>query len=201
MQDLPAQELLNYGGFALRQADWAARLDNPDWQILLKLKVEGVTLLLPDIQELRPLVRALEVRFRAEVALRRFDDAIRTAKTMFALSRHLGEHPTLVANLVGFFTVNAAIDALEEMLQQPGCPNLYWALTNLPVPLVPLDKGMDGERVIVLAEFRDLDDTSPMSGDQLKRFIAHCDELLGDGKPVRPGEGRVSHLVGCADQG
>ena len=34
------------------------------------------------------------------------------------------------------------------MLEQPGCPNLYWALTNLPDPLVPLDKGMDGERVM-----------------------------------------------------
>ena len=192
LRELPAQDLLNYGGFALRQADWAARLDKPDWQVLLKLKVEGVSLLLPDIQELRSLVRALEVRFRAEVALRRFDDAIRTAKTMFALSRHFGEHPTLVANLVGFFTANAAIDPLEEMLEQPGCPNLYWALTNLPVPLVPLDKGMDGERVIVMAEFRDLDDRSPMTADQLKTFIVHWDELLGNGKPVRPGEGRMS---------
>jgi hypothetical protein len=191
LKDLPAQELRYYGGFALRQADRAARLDNPDWQILLKLKVEGVALLLPDIQAFRPLVRALEMRFRAEIALRRFDDAIGTAKTMFALSRHLGEHPTLIASLVGFFTVNAAIGPLEEMLEQPGCPNLYWALTNLPHPLVPLDKGMDGERVTVLAEFRDLDDRSPMSADQLKGFIAHCDELLGDGTPARPGESRV----------
>jgi hypothetical protein len=192
LKDLPAQELRDYGGFALRQADWAARLDNPDWQILLKLKVDGVALLLPDLQELRPLVRALQVRFRAEVALGRFDDAIRTAKTMFAISRHLAEHPTLIANLVGFVAANTAIGPLEEMLEQPGCPNLYWALTNLPQPLVPLDKGMDGERVTVQAEFRGLDDTSPMGADQVKRFVAHCDELLGDGKPVKPGEGRMS---------
>ena len=45
------------------------------------------------------------------------------------------------------------------MLEQPGCPNLYWALTNLPSPLVSLDKGIEGERALVLAEFRDLDDT------------------------------------------
>ncbi len=61
---------------------------------------------------------------------------------------------------------------LEEMLEQPGCPNLYWALTNLPSPLIPLDKGMDGERVMHQWLFRDLDDSAPMSKDQLKKFIA-----------------------------
>ena len=148
LKELPAQELQDYGRFALSQADWAARLDNPDWQILLKLKADGIDLLLPDVQQIRALARALQVRFRAEIALGRFDDAIRTAKTMFAMSRHLGEHPTLIGNLVGIAIATMAIGPLEEMLEQPGCPNLYWALTNLPSPLIPLDKGMDGERVM-----------------------------------------------------
>ena len=141
LKELPARELQEYGGLALRQADWAARLDNPDWQILLNLKAEGIYLLIPDVQELRPLANALKVRMRAEVALGRFDDALRTAKTMFALARHLGEHPTFVGNLFGFAVANAAIGPLEEMLEQPGCPNLYWALTHLPNPLVPVDQG------------------------------------------------------------
>ena len=140
LKELPARELLDYGGLALRQADWAARLDNPDWQILLRLKAEGIYVLVPDVQELRSLSQALKVRMRAEVALGRFDDALRTAKTIFALARHLGEHPTFVGNLVGFATATAAVGPLEEMLEQPGCPNLYWALTHLPDPLVPVDR-------------------------------------------------------------
>ena len=187
LKELPAQELKDYGGSPCRQADWAARLDTPDWQILLNLKTEGVALLLPDVQQIRPLASALQVRFRAEIGLRRFDDAIRTAKTMFAISRHMSEHPMLIGNLVGIAIATMAIGPLEEMLEQPGCPNLYWALTNLPVPLVPIDKGMGGERALVLAEFRDLDDSAPMSADQLKKFIAHMDRLLGDGKPPKPG--------------
>ena len=129
------------------------------------------------------------MRFRAEVALGRFDDALRTAKTMFAMSRHLGEHPTLIGNLVGIAIANIAIGPLEEMLEQPGCPNLYWALTNLPDPFISLEKGMDGERVIVLAEFRDLDDRRPMSADQLKTFIAHMDKVLGDEEPIKSAKG------------
>ncbi len=177
LKELLAQELQDYGKIALRQADWAARLDKPDWQILLKLKTDGVSLLLPDVQEMRSLANALKVRFRAEVALGRFDDALRTAKTMFALSRHMSEHPTLIGGLVGVAITLIAIGPLEEMLEQPGCPNLYWALTNLPNPLISLDKGMEGERVLIAGEFRDLNDSAPMSEDQLQKLIAHIDKV------------------------
>src|SRR5262249_40668414 len=141
-KELAAQELLDYGKFALRQADWAARLDKPDWQVLLKVRTDGMGVLIPDVQQMRSLANALKGRFRAEVALGRFDDALRTAKTMFALSRHMGEHPTLIGDLVGMALALVTIGPLEEMLEQPGCPNLYWALTNLPNPLISLAKGM-----------------------------------------------------------
>jgi hypothetical protein len=189
LKELPARELQDYGGFALRQADWAARLDKPDWQILLKLKSDGISLLLPDLQEMRKLATALKVRFRTEVALGRFDDALRTAKTLFAMTRHLGEHPTFIGSLVGIAVAFNAIGPLEEMLEQPGSPNLYWALTNLPRPLVPLDKGAEGERATVDAEFRDLSETAPMSPEQIARFVAHIDSLLSGDKPIKPGDG------------
>jgi hypothetical protein len=193
LKELPALELEEYGRLALRHADRAARLDNPDWQVLLKLKSDGINLLLPEVQQIRSVARALAVRFRSEIALGRFDDAIRTAKTLFAMSRHLSEHPTLIADLVAISAADTAIGPLEEMLQQPGCPNLYWALTNLPAPLVPLDRGMEGERVMSLSptEFGELDEKAPMTADQIKSLIAKWDVLLGDGKPLKPGESPV----------
>jgi hypothetical protein len=177
LKDLPAQELLDYGRSALRQADWAARLDKPDWEILLKLKTDGIGLLLPDVQQMRALANALKVRFRGEVASRRFDDAIRTAKTMFALSRHMGDHPTLIGDLVAIAIATITIGPLEEMLQQPGSPNLYWALTNLPNPMISIENGLQGERVLVRGEFHDLDDTAPMTEEQIKKLIAHIDKI------------------------
>lgn len=162
---------------ALRQADRAARMDKPDWQILLKAKTDGIGLLLPDVQKMRMLASELQQRFHAEVAQHRFDDAIRTAKTMFALSRHMGEHPTLIGDLVAIAIAFVAIGPLEEMLEQPGCPNLYWALTNLPNPLVPLEKGMEGERLLIQAELHDLDENAPMSEERLRKLIGHVDEL------------------------
>jgi hypothetical protein len=199
LKELPAKELLDYGHAALRQADWAARLDKPDWQILLKLKIEGISLLLPDVQQMRTLAGALKVRFRAEVATGRFDDALRTAKTMFAMSRHMGEHPTLIGDLVGIALATITIGPLEEMLEQPGCPNLYWALTNLPTPLISVQTGMEGERALIRGEFRDLDDSAPMSEEQIKKLIVHIDKILEiaqieQKKPDQPNRGTRAFL-------
>ena len=193
LEELRAQELPDDGRFELRQIDWAARLDTPDWQVLRKLKADGIEGSIPEVQAIRAMNRALQVRFRAEIAQGRFDDAIRTAKTFFAMSRHLGQHPTLIGNLVGMAIAAVAIDHLEKMLDQPDCPNLYWALTNLPRPLISLDKGMDGERVMMAWVFRDLNARAAMSVEQIREFVAHMDKMLVDdilvieGTPAKPG--------------
>lgn len=175
------------GKLSLQQVDRAARMDKPDWQILEKLRVDGINLLLPDVQKMRQLAAGLQVRFRDEVAQRRFDDAIVTAKTMFALSRHMGEHPTLIGSLVAIAIAQVAIQPLEEMLGTPDCPNLYWALTHLPAPFIALDRGMEGERTFVMSVFRDLDDQKPMTTAQLKTFVKMVNGLL-DGPNSKVGQ-------------
>jgi hypothetical protein len=171
LAELPLDELRNYGSAALRQADWAARLDTVDWQDLLRGRDGRLEELPPEAGPLQVLAVALQVRFRAEIAGRQFDDAIRTAKTMFALARHLGEHPSEIANLVGLATAHLALNTLEELIQQPGCPNLFWALTDLPCPLVDLRKGSHAECQLVAAELRALRDDDAMTEADLEKFI------------------------------
>ena len=158
-QNCPLSELPNdlteYGGVSTRQADHAARLDTCDWQILNKLRTDGAMLLLPDVQQMRMLAAALKVRYRAQAKAGKFDEAIKTHQTMFALARHLIDHPTLIGNLVGMAIANLAIGPFEEMIQQPGCPNLYWALSQLPSPLIDIRKGSQGERFFINAEFNE----------------------------------------------
>ena len=172
----------------------AARLDKPDWQILLKLRADGFETLLPDVQAMRSLGKALAVRFRAEIAGGRVDDAIRTAKTMFGMARRMGEHPTFIGELVGFAIAFTAINPLEEMLEQPGCPNLYWALTNLPDPFISIKTGLDGERLSIWGCTRDLDSSGPIGAEQIRKFIGVYDKLVGENSPDRPPGGiqRVS---------
>jgi hypothetical protein len=174
------------GQAALRQADRAARLDKPDWGILDQLKRDGYSLLLPDVQGMRELALGLQERFRRENASGRIDDALETAKTMFAMARHLGEHPTLIGDLVGISVANVAIVPLEELLEHPDCPNFYWALTDLPEPLVPLCAGMAGQGVADASELRALDDRGPMTGKEIDKFLAHVEWLATGDMPRRP---------------
>lgn len=177
--ELAKQPLENYGGSALTQADWAARLDTADWGVLERLQTEGTDLRLPELGPLRVLATALQVRFRGEVARKEYDSAIRTAKTMFAFARHLGENPTIQANRLGLEAAHLALDTLEEMLQQPGCPNLYWAFTDLPHPLVDLHKGVQGERVQTEHEFRGLRADALMTDEQIEELVARLSGRAG----------------------
>jgi hypothetical protein len=178
LANLPADKLRNYGGHALTQADWAARLDTPDWEVLQKIQSGGMDLRLPELGPLRILAEALQVRFRGAVAGRRFDDAVGTAKTMFALARHLAECPVGAANRLGLSVGDLALDTLEEMVQQPGCPNLYWALTDLPCPLVDLRKGLQGDRVLAAADLRALRE-EPMTEAQLEAVVSRLSGTIG----------------------
>jgi hypothetical protein len=167
------------GRAALQQADRAARMDKPDWQILLKLRSEGISLLLPDLQKMRFLAQELQERFRTEVEQRRFNDALATAKTMLAMARHMGEHPTLIGDLVAIAIAHIALAPLEDMLAQPGCPNLYWALTHLPAPFISLTKGTEGERVFIQTELAGLVDTRPLGPKEIESLVKHIDMIRG----------------------
>lgn len=185
LKALAAEEVRDYGRHVLAETDRAARLERADWQILSGLKTDGFGLLLPDVQQIRALARALSVRFRAEVAEGRFDDGTRTAQTILAMARHLGEHPTVIGNLVGIAIAFTAIEPLEEMLQQPGCPNLFWALTSLPAPFIALSRGMEGERAMILTEFGALDAEAPMDSGQIKAFAERWEKRNAPGKRVQ----------------
>ena len=182
LKDLPVSEMQYYktyrGRGPLGLADQAARLDTPDWQILIPLKNEGLHLLLPDVQQLRTLAGALKVRFRLELAEGRLDDAFVTAKTMLALSRHMGEHPSLIGELVAIAIASLTLETVDEFIQQPGCPNLFWALTDLPSPFIDLRKGSQADRLMLEKEFALLNEREPMTDEQLHKVIEHYSELI-----------------------
>ncbi len=194
LKDLPV-ELRGYGGVALKRADYAARLQTPDWQMLIPLRRQGYSAIIPEVQQLRSLAWALRVRMRGEIADRRFDDATTTAKTLFALSRHLGEHPTLIGNLVGVAVASMALDPLGEMIGQPGCPNLYWALTDLPSPLVELRKGTQGERVALASEYSTVNERASMAQAQLQQAVQRAQALYSGLREAEKQQREVAVLL------
>jgi hypothetical protein len=172
LQELALEKaLIGYGGTSTRQADYAARLESADWATLSQLKVEGIFLLIPDVQQLRELAQVLKVKVRGEIARREFDNAIYTIQTMLSLARSFESHPTLIGYLVGLAIEGIALDVLEEFVQQPAAPNLFWALTDLPNPIISIRNGMAGERVWLIKDFDVLGQHEPLSAAELNKLV------------------------------
>ncbi|MBN9122596.1 MAG: hypothetical protein J0I06_26185 [Planctomycetes bacterium] len=178
LKDLAGErELVNYGGSAYKQAHYAARLDAVNWELTNQAKTEGVMLLLPDVQSMRMLAAVLKVRVRGEIACGEFDNAIQTLQTMFALARTFNEHPTLIGHLVGTALAMVAFGAVEEFVQQPGAPNLFWPLIDLPAPLLDMRKGREGEKLFLTREYDVLRKAVPAADADLAALLKNLDAL------------------------
>lgn len=126
---------------------YAARREYCDWSFTLpEQRLDSIEILLPDTQEMRTWARLLSVKARVEIAEKKYDEAIRTIQTGIAMGRHVAEGPFLINDLVGMAICNEMLARVEELVQQPGAPNLYWAITALPRPLVSLRNALEFEQ-------------------------------------------------------
>jgi hypothetical protein len=137
----------------------AARCESCDWQLPVR-EEEFYTIPLPEVQQTRQFGRILATRARIQIARGDFDGAVKTFQSAYALARNVAEGETLVNGLVGMAISGMMYERLLEFTQQPKAPNLYWALTMLPRPLIDLRKGAEAERSaaeLSFPELRDLD--------------------------------------------
>lgn len=159
--------------YMLKEVDRAARREHCDWEWNERVREDGIALLIPDVQSFRTYGSLLAVRARLEMLDGRFQQALYTLQTNLAMSRHVADAPMLINALVGMATANMTIDQIKEFIQVPGSPNLYWALADLPKPLLDLRKPLQGERMMIDGMFpgvrQALDDPKhpPLSPEQL----------------------------------
>jgi hypothetical protein len=93
--------------------------------------------------------RLLALKARVEIAGGRHDDAVRTIETGVAFGRHVAGGPFVVNGLVGIAIARGMLDRVDELIAQPDAPNLYWALTALPRPLIGLRDQIELEQVVL----------------------------------------------------
>ncbi len=147
LKDLPKEEIRAYlANFhsALRLADQAAHCDHCDWE-LPPFKIQDFDFPIEDVQRLRTVAALLATRYRLELSEGRFDDALHTLQIGFALARDVGNGETLIQDLVAIAVGSIMFGHVEEWMQTPGSPNLFWALTDLPCPLVNTGPAMRSE--------------------------------------------------------
>ncbi len=159
----------------------AARREHCDWQLPIR-DMDPMQINLSEVQHLRYAAHLLVLKARFEIAEGKYEQAIKTLQTGYALSRHLAETSLSVSALVGMSLSNYMSAAVEELIAQPGSPNMYWALTTLPSPIISIRKA-------TIAEFNLLYLTFPE--------IRNTDNILDNSDLWRTYVDRISAYVSC----
>ncbi|MFI5459754.1 MAG: hypothetical protein ACHRXM_30380 [Isosphaerales bacterium] len=173
----------------LRQFDLGARRRTAEWNYTLD---EGnlIQILLPDTQQMRNYAPMLILQARVAIADGDFTRAAHHLETCFAISRHVGEGPFLINSLVAVALASQFAGTVADLVERPGAPNLYWALTALPRPFIDLGRARD-------LEFRFIETVFPFLGDLdrertaeqwdggLRRMRQEIRDLSMDGTPPK----------------
>jgi hypothetical protein len=185
-----AEKFLKRFRNTLQQLEFGARRRSADWSYTVD-QDDVIGLLLPDAQSMRTYVPMLTLQVRVALAKGDFKTAAHHLETCFAVSRHLAEGPTFINGLVGVALGSQFASPVADFIEQPGAPNLYWALTALPRPLINFRNEAEWEYHVLEMVFRDLGDLdrerSPEQWETIWRRIRagihNLAPLATEGKP------------------
>ncbi len=135
----------------------AARFESCDWELPIR---DGnfIAILLPEVQQSRMYARLLAAKAHLEMAEGKYDQAVRTLQVGYAEGRDVAQGQTIINSLVGVTIAGIMSNQVQQFIQQPDAPNLYWALSTLPRPLVDFRPGGEAESNILYLQFPELRD-------------------------------------------
>ena len=116
-----------------------------DWEF--DQRQEGYSLLLPEIQQMRSLARLVALRTRLAIVDGKTGEAMHWIETGLVMGRHVSQGPIVIQALVGVAIEAVLTRCLEDLIQAPGTPSLYWALADRPRPFIDMRYPMEGERL------------------------------------------------------
>ncbi len=187
---------------ALKEVDLGASRSACDWEF--DRRSEGINVLLPEIQEMRSIARLQALRARLAILDGRLDEAFRRIEDGLTIGRQVGQGPVAIQALVGAAIDHLMVRCLEDWVQAPGAPSLYWALADRPRPAVDLRPALEGERYFLEKELPGLADLDrgPWGLDQARRFADEMQRklftLASDARPasesVAPGQAAFRRL-------
>jgi hypothetical protein len=183
VQNLPREEaralLKRYEG-ALRQYRLASLRDHCDFD--LPYRTEGFRTLLPFLGDARSLARLASLSARLKMASNDFEGAIADLSLPITQARHLDNQAFLVQLLVAEGIDLLALKQVQELIAQEHSPNLYWALGDLPQPLLNLRSAANMERASAYFTLPQLKDArnGKLTASQWREALETMSQVRGD---------------------
>lgn len=164
-----------------RELDKASHCDRCEWELLPRGGTDGMGVLLHEIAPVREAMRYLGLKVRLELKQNHYNEAAKWLTVGFQTAKHHGEAGALIQMLVGLAMENTLLERVEDWIARPDSPNLYWALTALPRPLIDSRIASEGEAVYFDAVSPEhfVISKKPMTNEQANRIL---DERLAKAK-------------------
>ena len=167
--DMPISELplddvrkfLGYLDFQVPLIERATRLRSFEFDRYIREESDPVLYLLPEIQVIRDLARKQSLRCRLAIAESNSLQTLKVLKEQYALANHLGDDEFLVSTLVGCAISNIATADALLAVQLEETPNLYWAISAMPKPMISMKRARSYERQFMFEQvkvFREFDE-------------------------------------------
>ena len=121
----------------------ATRCRYCDWG-LAEEDLKGMELysfLFPSLKNTRSISRVLALQTRVAIAEQRFDRAAELIRMNYQLAGNVGKIKFIVAGMTGIHGVHTANNTVIDLIATPNSPNMYYALTELPRPIIDLREG------------------------------------------------------------
>jgi len=170
----------HYIGLAAQRADC-------QWEMPLE---DGYSLQLPHLATFRRMIFAMQLQIRLKIADGQTDQAMEMLQQGLHMSRSIARGKTVIQDLVGTAIAALMFREVEDLMQMPDSPNLYWALTALPRPMIDMYISLEYEREVLFIEFpalRNLENevmTPAQASGIISDFIKKIQTLGGKNEDV-----------------
>lgn len=127
---------------------------------------EGMSAKLPYLAQMRWMEIGVCATVRQRVDKGEFEPALEGLQVGLAMARHVETNTFPIQVLVANSMDQMLLAELENFVQQPGAPNLYWAITAMPRMRLDLHGVMQWERATLEFSFPALRDPMKMTHQQ-----------------------------------
>lgn len=161
----------------------ASMRERCDWEWRMQ-DLEGINaiyFLLPEVQQLRELGRLVAIRARWQIATGQYEQAVESLKDGYQLAMNTAQPRSLVTSLVGLAISAMMNEQLIELIRADDSPNMYWAIAQLPRPLVDIRRAIELEVSWpdkLFPMFRDAE-TADRSPEEWQRLFRKAAQTIG----------------------
>jgi hypothetical protein len=173
-----AQNILNKYGMILTIMEQGSKCESCDWG--LPVRQQGIALLMPYLNNMKVIARLISLKARLSVVEGDMDEAVRWLRVGYAGARHMDQQSILIQGLVAMGMLGLYNNAALDLIQSDKGPNMYWALTNLPNPMMDFRRMMETERGILVCTFPIIPNikTKPITSETWREFRTSIQEAL-----------------------